>query len=514
MMKRTQKKIVFSVIVVLLIALAVVLILKFGKKSAETDSKTTPTPTMTVAPTEGGEKVTEVPKATEEPKATEAPNVTVTPEATKAPETTEIPEVTDVPEPTTAPNEDEPTPTAAPDKEEPTKAPEATESPEGPTPIPAPTFAPTPTPEATPTPKPTKAPTAAPTATLKPTATPKATVAPTQVPPENPNEDKVMLMFDFSLTYDGKSTGDYKEMYLEPGTQVSYTVEELVDEYLVQEGVMLECVSVLKVLGKSLTVNNQTISGTLEDDVIVSFILTKKKDQTPANHVSKVKSPNVGDIVTMGKFEQDNNLSNGAEDIKWIVLDVNDRYGKMLIMTVDALKCVVFEDRTADYKANWETSYAREWLNLDFYNTAFTHAERDMILESKCEDANAEEQIVRVPGDYYKLGGSVTYDKVFVLSVQEAHGKYKLGDMEYFRQNGIHQTAFCRSDEVAQWGFNTNSLNSEAECISRTNGPDLGYYHYFLLTNLNGVRDYYSLSGTCNSNYQWACILPTMWVEY
>ena len=39
----------------------------------------------------------------------------------------------------------------------------------------------------------------------------------------------------------------------------------------------------------------------------------------------------VGDIITFGHYEQDNNLDNGAEPIEWIVLDVQD--GKALLLS-------------------------------------------------------------------------------------------------------------------------------------------------------------------------------------
>ena len=210
MMKRTQRRIAFSVIAVILIVAAVLLFLKFWKKPASSGNAATPTPVATVAPTESAENKnpTEVPEGTKAPDATETPDATKIPEATeepsatKAPEATEAPTVTATPVPTLDPSveipvggDDEPTamPTAttAPEvgKVEPTKAPEATSFPIGPTPVPAPTFAPTntPTPAPTSTPKPTATPT--PKATAKPTATVKPTVKPTIAPTQEASLD-------------------------------------------------------------------------------------------------------------------------------------------------------------------------------------------------------------------------------------------------------------------------------------------------------------------------------------
>ncbi len=117
----------------------------------------------------------------------------------------------------------------------------------------------------------------------------------------------------------------------------------------------------------------------------------------------------VGDIVCFGEYEQDNNLSNGKEDIEWIVLDKQD--GKILVISKYALDSQPYN--TSNTAVTWETCSLREWLNYDFLNNSFSDSEKTMI------------PMVTVSADknpYYSTDpGNATQDKVFLLSVTEAN---------------------------------------------------------------------------------------------
>lgn len=49
----------------------------------------------------------------------------------------------------------------------------------------------------------------------------------------------------------------------------------------------------------------------------------------------QIKNAEVGDIFKFGSYEQDNDTSNGKEDIEWLVLEVKD--GKALLISKYAL---------------------------------------------------------------------------------------------------------------------------------------------------------------------------------
>ena len=117
----------------------------------------------------------------------------------------------------------------------------------------------------------------------------------------------------------------------------------------------------------------------------------------------------VGDIVFFGAYEQDNNTSNGKEDIKWLVLEVKD--GKALVISKYALDCKQYNtSRTA---VTWETSTLRKWLNNDFINKAFSADEKAMI---PTVTVSADKNPV-----YGTNPGNATQDQVFLLSSTEAN---------------------------------------------------------------------------------------------
>lgn len=88
-----------------------------------------------------------------------------------------------------------------------------------------------------------------------------------------------------------------------------------------------------------------------------------------------------GDTVTFGKYEQDNNLLNGAEPIEWIVIDID--YSSMaLLLSKNALDAISWHDSIPGNKSeplNWNQSSLKKWLNNNFLNKAFNTGERKQI---------------------------------------------------------------------------------------------------------------------------------------
>ncbi len=85
----------------------------------------------------------------------------------------------------------------------------------------------------------------------------------------------------------------------------------------------------------------------------------------------------IGDYVLFGKYEQDNNTSNGSERIEWIVLSKDEE--KMLLLSRYALDRRQFGGTWW----SWEESSLRNWLNNDFYEEAFSYEEQNRIIETK-----------------------------------------------------------------------------------------------------------------------------------
>ena len=105
-----------------------------------------------------------------------------------------------------------------------------------------------------------------------------------------------------------------------------------------------------------------------------------------------------GKYITFGRYEQDNDWSNGKEAIEWKVLEVQD--GRALLLSRYALTRKPYEKSFRD--VNWETCTLRNWLNTEFKNDAFT----------------PEEQAWMLPTGYVS-GPENTADLVFLLNQAE-----------------------------------------------------------------------------------------------
>lgn len=145
-----------------------------------------------------------------------------------------------------------------------------------------------------------------------------------------------------------------------------------------------------------------------------------------------------GDIVILGTYEQDNDLSNGPEPIEWVVLGERDSHTLLLSKyALDGHK--PYNEEYVDI--TWENCTLRSWLNNDFYNTAFTASEKEKIITSHNENPGFDELLRRMDSisDNYSdadgaEGGNPTDDKVFLLNFAEmldcVEGKLYVGDRE------------------------------------------------------------------------------------
>ena len=115
-----------------------------------------------------------------------------------------------------------------------------------------------------------------------------------------------------------------------------------------------------------------------------------------------------GDIISFGRYEQDNVSKNGKENIEWVVLSKSKK--GLLLMSRYILDVKPFH--SVDEGTVWEKSTLRSWLNKDFYGTAFNDTEKSMIKKQTL--SNKE-------NDSKSLGGKNTKDKVFLLSVEDTN---------------------------------------------------------------------------------------------
>ena len=134
-------------------------------------------------------------------------------------------------------------------------------------------------------------------------------------------------------------------------------------------------------------------------------ISTEYEPTTEDTSVSYVK---IGSVRTFGQYEQDNDESNGPEDIQWIVL--KQEGDEILVISVLGLEPLSYAKN--EEISDWNNSSIRDWLNSTFYQTAFSDEEKVKIIEKDIlPDINL---------DYPNLNqGEKTKDRVFLLSSQE-----------------------------------------------------------------------------------------------
>ena len=132
----------------------------------------------------------------------------------------------------------------------------------------------------------------------------------------------------------------------------------------------------------------------------------------------------VGDMVTFGSYEQDNNTNNGKEPIQWQVLDINEN--GVLMISRYILDCKAYNEYYdgINHECTWENCTLRKWLNDDFYNTAFSDGEKESIKTVRI--INEDNPFISpYNGSKGGKGGNDTNDKVFLLSASELKKYYR-----------------------------------------------------------------------------------------
>ena len=128
----------------------------------------------------------------------------------------------------------------------------------------------------------------------------------------------------------------------------------------------------------------------------------------PEGEVKKLSKAKKGDCIIYGSYEQDNNLENGKEPIKWKVL--YKKNNELLVVSMYGLDAKPYNEAWKDNDMSWEKCSLRKWLNEDFYKEAFSKTEK-----KKIKTATVDNLIDGESGD--KVNS--TNDKVFLLSKKD-----------------------------------------------------------------------------------------------
>lgn len=188
--------------------------------------------------------------------------------------------------------------------------------------------------------------------------------------------------------------------------------------------------------------------------------------------------------MCFGAYEQDNDISNGKEDIEWLVLAKED--DKILVISDKALDCQIY----SRIYAKWGNCFLRDWLNKTFINAAFSIEEQNQVQETK---VSADKNPI-----FSTDPGNDTTDKVFLLSSSEAE--------KYFSSNRARQ---CKLTEYAVTrGVYVNYVNNDnGNCRWWLRSPGVDQSH---TVRVNGTGSIFYYGSDVDYAY---CVRPALWIK-
>ncbi len=139
-----------------------------------------------------------------------------------------------------------------------------------------------------------------------------------------------------------------------------------------------------------------------------------------------LKDAEVGDIITFGTYEQDNDEANGKEAIEWKVLAKEEN--RVLVLSEKVIDCVPFNEEIKS-GLTWENSTIRKWLNAEFISSAFSEKEEARIAETVNKNAPVR--------DYGIPEMPPTREKVFLISMEEIYEFFPRDTDTVYREETI-----------------------------------------------------------------------------
>ena len=178
----------------------------------------------------------------------------------------------------------------------------------------------------------------------------------------------------------------------------------------------------------------------------------------------------VGTLVSFGRYEQDNDLENGSEDILWLVMEEDE--DRLVLMSLYCLDAMPYSIDGSD--AGWETSSVRAFLNNEFYQNAFSADEQQKILDT----------LVVTPEHpvYHNFCSADTVDKVYLMDHYEVMKYFDISDPveTVYPQTAVQATAYAMTKDV--WLEDPNSIRCwmwlRSNGSSSSNAGEVGSFGY------------------------------------
>lgn len=274
--------------------------------------------------------------------------------------------------------------------------------------------------------------------------------------------------------------GKYEEAYSlleEIGdiNTIKKSVKSRADAYL-ESGDYDKAYALLEKIGDNKTIQESKYNRAVEyinsDDIEEAYVLLKGLDYKDSDEkLASIKpqykkriltKATVGDSVFFGLYEQDNDTSNGKEDVEWIVLD--KKGSSLLVISKYALESMLFNNEKKDI--TWENCSLRKWLNGTFINVSFDPEEQKMI-QTTTVTADKNPDCDTPPGNE-------TSDKAFLLSIVEAKKYFNSDDARKCQGTGYCMSKYAYDSNNGSCVWWLRSPGEQAALVAIVYGDD-GY---------------------------------------
>lgn len=189
-----------------------------------------------------------------------------------------------------------------------------------------------------------------------------------------------------------------------------------------------------------------------------------------------------GEIITFGTYSQ--SKDGIVLPMEWRVLQNSG--GELFVLSEYILECKRYHGKSIDIKwrdcvdITWQDCDLREWLNDEFYNTAFNAAEKELIKTTHCTD-NGE-------------GSPDTEDNVFLLSVNELKAFSDLHGKDVLRAAGTDFAKTKKHDGCSLYVYD----KTDKDNYIIKDGEEVGCSWWWLRTQGNKPSRAYFVGPSCS----------------
>ena len=158
-------------------------------------------------------------------------------------------------------------------------------------------------------------------------------------------------------------------------------------------------------------------------------------------------------MVQIGRYEQDNDTTNGAEPIDWLILERSEDSGAYLLVSRYILEYLPFHDEKPSYYRSYRDRTLRTYLNENFYSAAFRALEKQAICQTHLQDVNTNDRIFLL--NYEEIDAYLV-DPAYATGAATAYVQAKEGFFEKSRYGGYSSCRYwVRYDDRGQMYMDT-----------------------------------------------------------